>query len=264
MRSHCCRLGVAGVVAVVLTACGSSGGSTGQRSSPTIAPLASGSAAAEAPRPAADYVALPKRRPAPGVLVLHPWWGLTSDVKTYADGLAAAGFVALAPDLYGDGSTASTVDAADALASAHDPAEMADRARIALAALLRRPDVAGGKAGVVGFSLGGQAASDLATGADARRVAALVLYYDASPDDAWDRLRGPVLVHEAQDDTYTAPADVTAMRQAITASGGRCQVIAYPQTAHWFAEPQRPQYRAAPAQAAAARTVSFLRQNLVL
>ena len=42
----------------------------------------------------------------PGVLVLHAWWGLTPVFTAVCDGLAAAGYVALAPSLYrrrGDG-----------------------------------------------------------------------------------------------------------------------------------------------------------------
>ena len=36
----------------------------------------------------------------PGVLVIQEWWGLDSGIKEVADRLGAAGFVALAPDLY--------------------------------------------------------------------------------------------------------------------------------------------------------------------
>ena len=37
----------------------------------------------------------------PGVIVIQEWWGLTSHIKDVTDRLAAEGFVALAPDLYG-------------------------------------------------------------------------------------------------------------------------------------------------------------------
>src|SRR6185437_4192527 len=53
----------------------------------------------------------------PGVLVLHAWWGLTEPFRQACDRLAAAGFVALAPDLYRGKATAS-VEEADALSSA--------------------------------------------------------------------------------------------------------------------------------------------------
>ena len=34
------------------------------------------------------------------MLVIQEWWGLDSGIKEMADRLGAAGFVALAPDLY--------------------------------------------------------------------------------------------------------------------------------------------------------------------
>ena len=68
---------------------------------------------------AAAYLALPDGRPAPGVLVLHPWWGLNEDIKGVCDRLAEAGFVALAPDLY-DGRIATTIEEAEKFAGAMD------------------------------------------------------------------------------------------------------------------------------------------------
>jgi carboxymethylenebutenolidase len=53
----------------------------------------------------------------PGVLVLHAWWGLTEPFRQACDQLAAAGFVALAPDLY-RGKTTASVEEAETLSSA--------------------------------------------------------------------------------------------------------------------------------------------------
>ena len=49
---------------------------------------------------ASGYLALPEGGTGPGVIVVQEWWGLDSGIKEMADRLAAAGFVALAPDLY--------------------------------------------------------------------------------------------------------------------------------------------------------------------
>src|SRR5262245_66663103 len=49
---------------------------------------------------ASGYLATPSQGSGPGVLVIQEWWGVDASLKTQADRLAAAGFVALAPDLY--------------------------------------------------------------------------------------------------------------------------------------------------------------------
>jgi carboxymethylenebutenolidase len=49
---------------------------------------------------ASGHLAIPASGKGPGLLVIQEWWGLTADVKSVADQMAAAGFVALAPDLY--------------------------------------------------------------------------------------------------------------------------------------------------------------------
>jgi carboxymethylenebutenolidase len=57
-----------------------------------------------------------------GVLVVHDWYGLLPHVRGACDELAAAGLVALAPDLY-DGRTASDPEQAEALMEAMDSAK---------------------------------------------------------------------------------------------------------------------------------------------
>ena len=46
------------------------------------------------------YLSLPEGGRGPGVVVIQEWWGLVPHIKDVADRFAAAGFVALAPDLY--------------------------------------------------------------------------------------------------------------------------------------------------------------------
>src|SRR5580700_4056789 len=47
------------------------------------------------------YLATPASGHGPGVVVIQEWWGLDDHIVDIADRLAAEGFVALAPDLYG-------------------------------------------------------------------------------------------------------------------------------------------------------------------
>ncbi len=49
---------------------------------------------------AGGYLATPESGSGPGVIVIQEWWGLVDHIKDVCDRFAAAGFVALAPDLY--------------------------------------------------------------------------------------------------------------------------------------------------------------------
>src|SRR5512145_3105505 len=61
------------------------------------------------------YLALPSGDgPWPGVVVIQEWWGLDDHIKSIADRFAAAGFAAIAPDLY-NGQIAAEPDEAKKL-----------------------------------------------------------------------------------------------------------------------------------------------------
>ena len=55
--------------------------------------------------------------PLPGILVIHPWWGLDEEVKNTVRRLAREGYVALAVDLY-SGAVATSPEKAQALMTA--------------------------------------------------------------------------------------------------------------------------------------------------
>ena len=51
-------------------------------------------------RTCSGYLARAEEANAPGVVVIQEWWGLNDQIKGTADRFAAAGYNALAPDLY--------------------------------------------------------------------------------------------------------------------------------------------------------------------
>lgn len=126
------------------------------------------------------YLATPEKG-GPAVLVLHAWWGLTPFFQQLCDRLAADGFLALAPDLYG-GKVANTVDEAKALMEQADFEYQQRTAVAAVQALQQHPLNTAGAIGVVGFSMGASWAIALATRMpDAIRAA--TLFYGVGEGD---------------------------------------------------------------------------------
>src|ERR1700756_375344 len=63
------------------------------------------------------YLATPASGSGPGVIVIQEWWGLTDHIASITDRLAAEGFVALAPDLFGGKTTHDADEAGNLLMS---------------------------------------------------------------------------------------------------------------------------------------------------
>ena len=89
------------------------------------------------PNQEGSYLAEPSGPGRGGVLVVHDWYGLLPHVRTLCDELAAAGLVAIAPDLY-DGRTASDPEQAEVLMEAMDSAKTGAKLDAAIADLRER------------------------------------------------------------------------------------------------------------------------------
>jgi len=150
----------------------------------------------------------------PGVLVIQEWWGLVPHIKDVADRYAAAGFTALAPDLY-HGESASEPDGAGKMMMALNLEQAAKDLSGAIALLQQR--TGRDKVGVVGFCMGGGLALWLGTIAP-DEVAAVVPYYGVIPWEAaqpdYSQLRAPVQGHYAEIDDF---AGAQAATQEVTA-----------------------------------------------
>ena len=205
------------------------------------------------------YVAANGRRDAPGVVVLHAWWGLNDDVVAFADRLAAAGFTVVAPDLFGDGQVATTIDDAERLSGAAEEATVDAIALAAVDSLTRRLAPTAPLA-ALGFSFG--AVWAMWTPAERDRVAATVLYYGTTGGSVLTRSSVPVLGHFAENDPYETEEGVAELEETLRRAGRDVTIHRYPDTGHWFAEPSRDAYRPAAADLAFERTVTFLRQRL--
>lgn len=196
----------------------------------------------------------------PGVLVLHPWWGLSDAVKQACDRLAAHGFIAYAPDLY-HGHLAATIEQAEALAQQLNPANAMADITAAVELLWERAGAPERGLGVIGFSLGAFYALRLSA-ADPQRISAVVLFYGTG-DGEFSRARAAYLGHFAETDPYEPAESVEWVQSALTAAGRSTTFHHYQGVGHWFAEADRPQaYNEAAAKLAWQRTLAFLKSAL--
>ena len=204
--------------------------------------------------PAAAYVATPDSGTGPGVLVLHAWWGLNDDFRGWCDELAAAGFVALAPD-YRAGRVVTTIEEADAMRADFTVGQTQPVVEAADDELLRRCD--SGAVGIVGASMGAAWAFHLAE-TRPEQVDAVVAYYGISDAD-WSALEARVLHHFGDRDQMDPLEDAEAMQSDLEKAGVDARLEVYAGADHWFAEPSRPEHDAAAATLAWSRTLDFLR-----
>ena len=203
----------------------------------------------------------------PGVLVLHAWWGLTEPFRQACDQLAAAGFVALAPDLY-RGKTTASVEEAETLSSALNQDEERVRGDITGALRFLREHGATsltdgrGAVGVIGFSMGGAYALDTSVEAP-EEVAAVVLFYATYTGLDFAAARAAYLGHFAENDPFEPPESVAELERELQAAGKETTFYTYPGTTHWFFEPNRTDaYDAAATALAWERTLAFLNATL--
>ena len=128
------------------------------------------------------YLRLPDSGSGPAVIVIQEWWGLTTHIASIVDRLAADGFVALAPDLYGGPTTHDAAEAKE-LMLALPIARAAKDLAGAVDFLLEYDAVTSSTVGVVGFCMGGGFV--LALAADqGERISAAVPFYGLPVDAA--------------------------------------------------------------------------------
>ncbi len=209
-------------------------------------------------RSVGTYLAQPENG-GPGILLLHAWWGLKPFFKQVCDRLAEQGFITFAPDLR-NGEIARTVDEAKALMEKSDERFTGGIVTAASNYLLGLPDRKGQKIGVIGFSMGGNWALNVASSIPGQ-VAATVLVYGAGESD-FAKIKSKVIGHFSDVDEWEDYDYVKLMESRLKAAGVDVQLYVYPGRAHWFVEEDRPEYDQEAAALLWDRTVGFLKANL--
>ena len=203
-------------------------------------------------------LALPAQTPAPGVMLVHEWWGLNDQVKSVAASLADAGYLALAIDLY-DGRATAEPEVARSLTRAVEPAAATDTVASWLR-WLRGHDKSTGKLATIGWCFGGGWSLNAAL---AEPVDATVVYYGnvAKTAATLAALKGPVLGHFATRDRWINRDMVAGFERELRAAGKAYESHWY-EADHAFANPTQARYDADDAALAWRRTLAFLAANL--
>jgi carboxymethylenebutenolidase len=199
----------------------------------------------------------------PGVVVIQEWWGLVPHITDVCDRFAAAGFTALAPDLYHGKKTTEPDEAGKEMMALRMDQAAKDLSG-AVDAVRERGMGAG--VGVVGFCMGGGLALVLAAlRPDA--VKAVVPFYglvpwpDAAPD--YSKIAGAVQGHYAEKDGSAGPEAVRELEATLKATNSDVTMFIYPGADHAFFNDTRPEvYDAEAGRVAWDRTTEFLRSHI--
>ena len=184
------------------------------------------------------FVAYPESKGrTPVVLVIHEIFGMTDWAQDLADQVAAAGYIAVAPDLLsgmgpnGGRSTSFSPDEVTEAIHKLNPDQITEDLN-AVADYGSKLPSSNGKLFVAGFCWGGGQAFQLATGRS--DLAAAFVFYGAPPDkEAMAHITAPVYAFYAGNDERigaTVPGTITSMK----ALGKTYEPVTYPGAGHGF------------------------------
>jgi dienelactone hydrolase len=189
------------------------------------------------------------------IVLFHSALELRPGVTAAADRLRAAGHTVHTPDYY-DGEVFDDLDEGLRMCDALGYAEIARRAREAVAGLPA-------ELGFAGFSLGTVPAELLAAG----RPGALgaLLMHSAVPVEGFSEFGVgrwpagvPVQVHYAAEDPWVEAEEVAALEATVRGAGAAFEEHSYPGSGHLFADPDLREFDRASSEAMWRRALAFL------
>jgi len=213
--------------------------------------------------PLTGYLAVPEQGAdtAPGIIVIHEWWGLNDNIRGVTERLAGEGYRALAVDLY-RGELAE--DPKTAMKLSRGLQQQAEQAN---ANLRQAYDFLSGqnaaRIGVIGWCLGGRWSLRTALLLP-DQVDATVIYYGSlvTDRDQLATLQMPILGNFGEADPLIPLDDIAAFENTLRELGKDVDVKIYPDAQHAFSNPSGTAYNAAAATDAWGRTTSFFALHL--
>ena len=204
-------------------------------------------------------LARPSAANAPGLLLIHEWWGLNDEMRDIAARMADVGFLALSVDLF-EGVVATEPEHARALMTGVDAAKATETMK-GWANWMRRDSGCNGKVGALGFCMGGGWALNTAL---ATPLEASVIFAGPCGKTAAElgALKGPVQGHFGRLDQGIPVQMAEGLREALKAAGKPGEIHIYEEANHAFARIGGPNFHQASADLAWQRTLEFLKKNL--
>lgn len=212
---------------------------------------------------AGGFYVPPKHKGAPGIVMVHEWWGLNDYIKREAERLHnELGYGVLAVDLY-EGKVATTPrDAGKYMQTVQTPRGTAIVSGAVNALTKGSLGDKFAKLGTIGWCFGG-GWSHRAAIAGGPAVRACVMYYgmpDTEPADL-KRLKAPVLMVWATKDNWINQKVVDGFKSDMAAAKKPLTVLPF-DAGHGFANPSNPIYDKAAADKAWAATEEFYKREL--
>jgi dienelactone hydrolase len=176
----------------------------------------------------------------PAVIVVHEWWGLNDYVKRRAQDVAKLGYVAFAPDMFGEGKTTTDAKEAGKLATAvkSDPKLELGRAQSALDVVKNHALVDANRIAAIGYCFGGGVSLDMARAGFP--LAGVVSFHGAlkaaQPAQA-GLVKAKVLVLHGAADPMVSPEEVLAFCKEMNEAKADWYLTAYAGAVHAFTNP---------------------------
>jgi dienelactone hydrolase len=182
---------------------------------------------------------------APGVLVVHEWWGLNDYARERAEKLAQLGYVAFAVDMYGKGKATQHPEQAAAWMKEvnSNMDKWQKRALAGLEVLKKQPQVDPERIAAIGYCFGGATVQVLAySGADLKGIVSFHGTLIPPSAEQAKQTKAKLLICHGAQDPMNDPEALSAYITALNASTIDWQLVAFGNTRHSFTNPDADQY----------------------
>ena len=177
----------------------------------------------------------------PGVIVVHEWWGHNDYVRKRAEMLAAAGYVALAVDMYGNGRQATHPDEAGKFSAEmrNNLPEARKRFLTALEVLKANPMTDPGKLAAIGYCFGGGVVLQMARdGVELKGVVSFHGALESGEPAKPGKIKAEILVFNGGADQFVSQESIHSFVKEMIATEADLTFHSLPGAKHSFTNPE--------------------------